>query len=275
VAEATNFGVPEWIPFGRLARVCMCRPDSVRIDMRRLEHLLARYRKETSKTTARRRKSYRDWGILHAQKYNRRDDSSSESESDSEDENESDNKKATSSGQKKTRMKDFWVEVMTPVPSSQRGVPRDDIKRKKKKAEKVTPKKRKQSKGKQNNLQEHRERWHLAKPMTQKALQAGTKVLVMIPGVVANDEISSSSSDSDSDSEKEVEEQCFAGVITEFVDDYCRVHFERLTKEDDVWMHIYSPKLFLDGGAWDESHEIKGVPPKHYWQVMDSKRRCV
>lgn len=274
VAEATNFGVPEWIPYGRQAKVCMCRPDSVRIDMMRLERLLARYRKECSKTTSRRRKSFREWGILHDEKYHQDNDSS---DSESEEENDDNDKTTPSGSQKKTRKKEFWVEVMAPVPSSQRGVPRDDMKKKK-----SIPKKRKRSNNQQQReqqLQQQRELWRLAKPLTQKALQAGARVLVMIPGVVANPDdprsSSSGSSDSDSDSEQEEDEQCFAGVITEFVDDYCRVHFERLTKEDDVWIHINSPKLFLDGGHWDVTHEIKGVPPRHYWQEMDSKRRCV
>lgn len=35
-----NFGVPEWIPYGLKAKVCMCRPDSVRIDVHRLIALL-------------------------------------------------------------------------------------------------------------------------------------------------------------------------------------------------------------------------------------------
>ena len=40
IAEATNFGVPEWIPFGKQAKVCLCRPDSVRIDMEQFCKLL-------------------------------------------------------------------------------------------------------------------------------------------------------------------------------------------------------------------------------------------
>lgn len=43
VAESTNFAVPEWIPFGKQAKICMCHPHSVRIDMNRFESILNLY----------------------------------------------------------------------------------------------------------------------------------------------------------------------------------------------------------------------------------------
>jgi len=42
-AESTNFAVPEWVPFGKQAKICMCHPHSVRIDMSRFESLLEMY----------------------------------------------------------------------------------------------------------------------------------------------------------------------------------------------------------------------------------------
>lgn len=42
-AESTNFAVPEWVPFGKQAKICMCHPHSVRIDMSRFESLLKLY----------------------------------------------------------------------------------------------------------------------------------------------------------------------------------------------------------------------------------------
>ena len=286
VAEATNFGVPEWIPFGHQAKICMCRPDSVRIDMLRLERLLARYRKENKKKTTRRRKSFRDWGLMHY-KATHKDESESESESESEDEenNRNDSNKPSSTSGKNSRkgvkrMKDFWVEVMQPVPSSQRA----DFGRRVETGTKKNPpsKKRPLSKGKKQQPAKPKEVWHLAKPMTRKGLVAGARVLVMIPGCVATlaeteeqNQQYSDSSDSDESRKAEEDEQCFAGTISEFSDEHCRVHFATLSKDDDVWMHIESNKLFLDGGTWDESHAIKGVPPRHFWQEMDSKRRCV
>jgi hypothetical protein len=42
IAEATNFATPQWLDTGRRARPCVCRPDSVRIDVLRLETLYLR-----------------------------------------------------------------------------------------------------------------------------------------------------------------------------------------------------------------------------------------
>merc|ERR1712194_93140 len=46
IAESTNFAVPEWIPLGEAANVCMCHPHSVRIQMKRLKSLLDSYDKD-------------------------------------------------------------------------------------------------------------------------------------------------------------------------------------------------------------------------------------
>ncbi|KAL7490896.1 hypothetical protein ACHAWT_000419 [Skeletonema menzelii] len=46
VAESTNFAVPEWVPLGEAADVCMCHPHSVRIEMKRLKSLLNDYDKD-------------------------------------------------------------------------------------------------------------------------------------------------------------------------------------------------------------------------------------
>lgn len=40
VAESTNFAVPEWIDYGFKAKICMCHPHSVRLDIRRFRTLL-------------------------------------------------------------------------------------------------------------------------------------------------------------------------------------------------------------------------------------------
>lgn len=280
VAEATNFGVPEWIPFGHDAKICMCRPDSVRIDMIRLERLHARYIKENKRKTSRRRKSYRDWGILHAKAHMKpKEESDSETESEDEDVNKasSNNQKIQTKPPKKPRMKEFWVEVMAPVPSSQRADYGRRVNPASQPAKKVTPRKRARSKGKgKQEPEEPKECWHLAKPMTRKGLVLHGKVLVFIPGAVNRDQQEGSdSSDSDSSSDEEEDEQCFAGIITEFTEEHCRVHFDRLPKDDDVWMHIESHKLFLDGGKWEALESKQKLPAKHYWKEQDSKRRCV
>jgi hypothetical protein len=58
VAEATNFAVPEWLQFGQTAKVCLCRPDSVRIHMGRVQELLQIYNIDTEYDP---NLSYRDW----------------------------------------------------------------------------------------------------------------------------------------------------------------------------------------------------------------------
>ena len=66
VAEATNFALPEWIPQGRKANVCMCRPHSVRIDMDRFEELYRQYQRDAD--SARQlgfpALTYRQWTLL-------------------------------------------------------------------------------------------------------------------------------------------------------------------------------------------------------------------
>lgn len=46
IAESTNFAVPEWVPHGEAAGICMCHPHSVRIQMKRLKSLLDSYEKD-------------------------------------------------------------------------------------------------------------------------------------------------------------------------------------------------------------------------------------
>jgi hypothetical protein len=62
VAEATNFAVPEWIPYGLTAKVCMCRPDSVRIDVARLIQLLQLYQKDLTERVAAAKRRYKNNG---------------------------------------------------------------------------------------------------------------------------------------------------------------------------------------------------------------------
>jgi len=47
-AESTNFAFPEWIPMGEKAKICMCHPHSVRIEMKRFKELHDKYEIETS-----------------------------------------------------------------------------------------------------------------------------------------------------------------------------------------------------------------------------------
>jgi len=99
---------------------------------------------------------------------------------------------SSSSHPKKPKMKEFWVEVMAPVPSSQRGdygrrVNNNTAASKKTPSTKKRPRSKGGSKQQQRKLQE-KEIWHLAKPMTRKGLAVNSKVLVMIPAIVTSNE---------------------------------------------------------------------------------------
>lgn len=60
VAESTNFAVPEWVPLGGKADICLCHPDSVRIDTSRFVALLRRY-EDSCYLENGRKMSYIDW----------------------------------------------------------------------------------------------------------------------------------------------------------------------------------------------------------------------
>lgn len=237
VAEATNFAVPEWLPYGKRANICLCRPDSVRIDMNKFERLLLQYEREVEQSN---RLTCRDWAIRLRKKrkeeeLERQQKMSSRKSSKENHENE------------QRMQKEFWVEVMDPL---------------------ATKSQRQPLKGSRKRSQQPREIWHLAKPVIRKLLRPPSRVLCIVPIVVdsppANDDIS----------EEEDDEQCFAGTIIEVRDDHVRIRFDGMGKKEDNWMPVDSPKLFLDGGRWGEDVS-QDLPALHYWREEDSKRRCV
>jgi hypothetical protein len=239
VAEATNFAVPEWIAYGKRANVCLCRPDSVRIDMNKMTRLMEQYQKQRRKES--RRVLWKDWAQQVAKKKNQEQESPRRSKS-------SKAKKEGEEAEAKQQVKkDFWVEVMQPVA--------------------VKAKKAKQTKSRKRLTKEHEgEVWRLAKPVGRKLLKPLTRVLCIVPAIVEGNQ---------EDDEDEEDEQCFAGAVTEVTDDHVRVHFDGLPKKDDLWMSMQSPKLFLDGGLFGEAKGPDSLLPRHYWKEEDSKRRCV
>ena len=315
VAEATNFGVPEWIPFGRRARVCLCRPDSVRIDMDQFCRLLDVY---TASQKARRRGarlSWKAWGDRrHPPPKSTSDDDEDEDEEEAaaEENNKGDgaaesskhhepsptvpkaktkgkqsNKKQLSEQQRKG---EFWVEVMKPV--ARKSITASSSKASAASAA-SSAKKKKPTKDRKSNLPlPQAEVWHLARPVIRKKLVLGARVLVILPATElggpsgrSSRGIHDRSSDSGDDEgmtssdleDGPGEEECFAGRVAEATDEHVRVRFDGLSRTEDVWMHQCSPKLFFDGGRWsdEDTSDAKAVPVLHYWQEMDSKRRCV
>lgn len=237
-AEATNFAVPEWVPYGKKARVCLCRPDSVRIDMHRFERLLLRYEREVKQ---KKRLTWRDWAMRVVKKK-----MSSKPHHDPSMSVDNVNGK----GNSKSHRKEMWIEVQ---PS----------------AKQTSKKNSRQTKSRKRKEIPKDEIWHLAKTGSRKAFHPEVRVLCLTPTVA-----DSYLSDSD-DEEEEEEEQCFAGVIVEVRDDYARIRMDGFSKKDDIWMPLDSPKLFLDGGRWGGEGTAPELPPLHYWREEDSKRRCV
>jgi jumonji domain-containing protein 2 len=236
VAEATNFAVPEWIPYGRRANVCLCRPDSVRLDMNKFERLLLQYEKEAKS----RRITWKDWAIKLNKKRNE--------EADEPQLGSPSNKSKGDHGQQPQR-KPFWVEVMQPANGTRK-----------------KPKQGSESKKRPKKLEEI---WHLAKPGGRKSLCPSARVLCIVPAVIEGKPVNGGFSSDD-----EEDEECFAGVVLEERDDHVRVRFDGMNKKEDMWIPIESPKIFLDGGRWSEENS-RDLPKLHYWNIEDSKRRCV
>ena len=233
VAEATNFAVPEWVPYGRQANICLCRPDSVRIDMSKFERLLLQYEQDVKQS---KRITWRDWAIKLRTK---RKENSEERQLGSP----TNKSKVEDPKVHAAKRKPFWVEVMQPSRT-------------------------KRLKGKGSKKREKpQEIWHLAKPGSRKSLGPGVRVLCIVPVTVDGNS-------KDDDSSDEEDEECFAGVIIEGRDDHVRVRFDGMNKKDDTWMEVESPKLFLDGGMWEED-VAEELPALHYWKVEDSKRKCI
>lgn len=70
VAESTNFAVPEWLPFGQQARICLCHPHSVRIDMQQFQTLLDNYQDDMLERQEKGEEplSYSEWANTHKKK---------------------------------------------------------------------------------------------------------------------------------------------------------------------------------------------------------------
>ena len=132
-------------------------------------------------------------------------------------------------------------------------------------------KSKKKSKGKRTvNAQTmvSKEVWHLAKPIiSKKSLGPSERVLCIIPALV-------NESGGRSNRNEVEDEECFAGSVVELQNEYVRIRLDGLGKKDDVWIEVDSPKLFLDGGRW-ENEESYDMPAKHYWKELDSKDICV
>jgi [histone H3]-trimethyl-L-lysine9/36 demethylase len=253
IAEATNFAVPEWIPYGKKAKVCLCRPDSVRMDMNKFENLLLRYESEVIQN---KRFLWKDW-VLRTKKKRQQEEMSNAAYGSAT----KLQKTEKGSGSGSSKRKEFWVEVMQPANTRS-----SKSKKKKTKGKKIT------TGSKNNQTMVSKEVWHLAKPIIgKKTLRPSDRVLCIIPALVNENGVREAGK-----SDVEVEdEECFAGSVVELHNGHARVRLNGMGKKEDVWMPIDSPKLFMDGGRWEESEESFEMPAKHFWKEEDSKEKCV
>lgn len=238
VAESTNFAVPEWVPMGSAARVCMCHPHSVRIDMNRFKVLLNRYEMEmlAAEKKGRQRISYSLWAKLEARRRKRR---MTEGGAGGTDQDESDSCLV----EKASFRKGIVVEVMRSAPNRKMSSP-----------------KKKQSRSRKGKKE--REDWRLALKVRAATFTAQTPVLCFLPCDMGDREETSD----------EKPEKCFTGVITQVMEGYARIHFAGMLRSEDVWIPTNSPKLFLDGGPQDPPSRKENATKK---RVSNSETRNV
>jgi mbt repeat len=115
--------------------------------------------------------------------------------------------------------------------------------------------------------------WHLAQPVIRKRLVAEARVLIILPAKEMRLAAKNRGTGYGSEEDSVEDEQCFSGRVVEASENHVRIHFDGLTKTDDTWVEVDSPKLFLDGGRW-KNEMAREMPKLHYWEEMDSKRRC-
>lgn len=219
-AESTNFAVPEWVPFGEQAKICMCHPHSVRIDMRRFKILLDEYENAMLHTDTRGSEStYSQWVKEFIRRKKRRRGTIGHDNDVGDSKTHEYNMSKNGQGRGKANSNSRVVEVMKLVSKKSD----TDTKMKNKKS---TSKKRKATKKKQLDFEDFR----LALPMKPSHLSLQVSVLCLLECDSGN-------------------ECYFAGTIVDVVDNHAKVHFTGSTRNDDVWLSIESGKLFLDGGG--------------------------
>ncbi|KAL7425330.1 hypothetical protein ACHAXH_007854 [Discostella pseudostelligera] len=228
IAESTNFAVPEWIPLGMQADICMCHPHSVRIQMDRVKSLLESYEKDMHyrELKGMTELTYSNWAKQEAKrlKKNQRESSSS---SNNKQQNLTSNgmNTLTLSTMKKINNTSFAVEITNETYTT------------------LLPKKSK----KKRQLISTNE-WRVAKRGRPGLFVPSTSVICMVEcdDEVDDDETSSFLSVAQNDDN---EFEFFIGTIVKLVDGYVKVHFVGLTKKDDLWFEQSSDRIFLDGGV--------------------------
>ena len=251
VAESTNFAVPEWMPWGDAAGVCMCQPHSVRVNTRRLRVLLEMYETDVRVLLQQGKKmpSYREWAQKEFDKkkliqgHRKAKGSRTTRYSDYKDSSSS-NSNHKKEEEKLTSAfvigkKGALVEVLQYIPPG-RGVGMEYD------SNRLSSKKKK---CKRTNT-------HLIKDLRLACLGKPSKFVkhTHIICLLSLHDLAVDSQEKDS-SEKEgygnENLSYFTGVVTSVADGHVRIHFDGTTKKHDMWLDAKSPNLYLDGGPKD------------------------
>ena len=221
VAESTNFAVPEWIPLGEQARVCMCHPHSVRIEMKRFKSLINQYGNDqlANMQNGRKKLSYVDWARNLVKSQIRKTQRSRKGNIDE------DNEKLMEGQEIMRSLKGRVVEVLKMMPGSDDDTKNKPSGKKRRKNSSSSKKKKKDDDGPD---------FRLAMKIKKASLcqKKQTPVLCLL--------------------ECGSDYNYFAGNVTALVDDYARIHFAGTTREDDIWIEVDSGMLFLDGGSCEK-----------------------
>ncbi len=233
VAESTNFAVPEWIPMGEAAGICMCHPHSVRIQMNRLKSLLNSYENDVRyrETMGMSALTYSNWA-KHEAKRLKKDWRSYTSKKDLTNDREI--------GLNPLKLASYYNKSI-PVEITKEAL--------------ISPKKCKR-KYRRQEINE----WRLAKRVKPSLFVPNAQVICMVDCQQNDDFLSD-------------DHEFFIGTIVKFVDGYVKIHLTGLGKKDDMWLEQDSDHLFLDGGLTvpppdNENVEITSNTPKGRNQKM-------
>ena len=233
IAESTNFAVPEWIPLGKRAEICMCHPHSVRIQMDRVKSLLDSYEKDMyhRELKGMAELTYSNWAKQEAKRLKKKHRDSSASTMKQHDMANNGMDGLALSTMKKINNTSFAVEITN---------------------ETYTTLLTKKSKKKRRLISTNE--WRLAKRVRPGLFVPSTSVICMVECDDELDEDNSLSSSSAQNEENEFE--FFIGTIVKLVDGYVKVHFVGLTKKDDLWFEQSSDRIFVDGGITDPPSSV-------------------
>ena len=223
VAESTNFAVPEWLPYGKSADVCLCHPHSVRIDMDRFQELLGQYemRNARLRQLQRKRLTYSEFARAEAAR-RRKEEARYVSEEDDEAEEEEPIRYGSIRPVEVVQMK---TSSNTPAAIARRN-------------------KSKKSAASRKKAAQPRETWRRAKQAWPSSFREGAQVLCYVPAAAEN-----------YDEEGQPTEKCFSGTVIDACEGHVRVRFDGTQRKDDLWVKLDGRKVFLDDGPVDRDSD--------------------